>query len=236
MAYGVQDELQQCYGCLETVHHHCLMEGWRSERLPICCACGEVAPLEDPPPPLPPPEEDPPYEEEEDIIPIEPTALDPEMSEEFREQLQGTGSTLCQLHGMDHLSRDPWWEFCKRALGPMYRHLKNKFGSRISDRTSTLSFDLSGPLPPVVTGARILMVFVWQLQEVQLIWAFALVHRTKENVLSCLQSVVADFNTLTGGSKPPVARAHSDQAKEFLSHQVMEWLKEHGISNLHLHL
>ena len=66
-------------------------------------------------------------------------------------------------------------------------------------------------------------------RKLGLIWAFALERRTKENVLSCLQSVVADLNTLTGGSKPPVARVHSDQAKEFLSHMVMEWLKEQGI-------
>ena len=36
-SYDTQDELQQCHGCLETVHHHCLMEDWRAERLPICC-------------------------------------------------------------------------------------------------------------------------------------------------------------------------------------------------------
>ena len=92
------------------------------------------------------------------------------------------------------------------------------------------------------------MVFVWRLQDIRLLWAFALVHRTKENVLSCLQSVIADLNTLTGGSKPPVTRVHSDQAKEFLFsasygmvegkgntsdfyirrmiHKPMEWLKD----------
>ena len=144
-------------------------------------------------------------------------------------QLQESGSTPCDLHGMDHLSYDPTCEHCKRALGPMYRHLKNKYGPQIADHTPTLSFDFSGPLPAAVTGARYLMVFVWRLQEVRLIWAFALDRRTKENVLSCLQSVVADLNTLTGGSKPPLARVHSDQAKEFLSHMVMEWLKEQGI-------
>ena len=130
---------------------------------------------------------------------------------------------------MDHLSHDPTCEYCKRALGPMYRHLKGKYGPQIADHTPTLSFDFSGPLPAAVTGARYLMVFVWRLQEVRLIWAFALDRRTKENVLSCLQSVVADLTTLTGGSKPPVARVHSDQAKEFLSHMVMEWLKDQGI-------
>ena len=43
------------------------------------------------------------------------------------------------------------------------------------------------------------------------------------------KSVVADLNTLTGGSKPPVTRVHSNQAKEFLFRPVMEWLKEKGI-------
>ena len=42
--------------------------------------------------------------------------------------------------------------------------------------------------------------------------------------------MVADLRTLTGGSKPPVARVHSDQAGEFLSPKVMEWLKEQGIT------
>ena len=44
--YTPQDEVQECYGCFATVHHHCLMENWRAERFPICCACGEAAPYE----------------------------------------------------------------------------------------------------------------------------------------------------------------------------------------------
>ena len=201
------------------------MEDWRAERFPLCCACGGEAP--EPPPPLPPPEHDPPVDSpEQEIQPTGPDVSEPEVSTEFMEQLQGSGSTPCALHGMDHLSHDPTCEYCKRALGPMYRHLRGKYGPQIADHTPTLSFDFSGPLPAAVTGARYLMVFVWRLQEVRLIWAFALDRRTKENVLSCLQSVVADLTTLTGGSKPPVARVHSDQAKEFLSHMVMEWLKE----------
>ena len=119
--------------------------------------------------------------------------------------------------------------FCKRALGPMYRHLKGRYGTHIADYTPTLSFDFSGPLPLAVIGAKILMVFVWRLHEVRLLCAVALVHRTKENVLACLQSLIADLNTLTGWSKPLVARVHSDQAKEFLSRPAMEWLKEKGI-------
>ena len=53
--------------------------------------------------------------------------------------------------------------------------------------------------------------------------------RTKENVRSCLQDVVVELTQLTGGSKPPVMRVHSDQAGEFLSPVVMEWLKQHNI-------
>ena len=192
VTYGLNDEVQGCYGCLSTVHHHCLMEDWRAERFPVCSACGEVAP-DELPPPLPPPEEDPSFEDyRQDVIPAGPDIREPEMSEGFLEQLQESGSTPCELHGMDHLSYDPTCEYCKRALGPMYRHLKNKYDLQIADHTPTLSFDFSGPLPAVVTGARYLMVFVWRLQEVRLIWAFALDRRTKENVLSRLQSVVAD--------------------------------------------
>ena len=147
------------------------------------------------PAPLPPPEDDPPWKKDrEDLIPVENDTRDPEMSVDIQEQLQGTGSMPCALHGMDHLSRDPDCEFCKRALGPMYKHLKHKYGPQMVGHTPQLSFDFSGPLPAAVTGARYLMVFVWRLQEVRLIWAFALDRRTKENVLSCLQSVVADLN------------------------------------------
>ena len=46
---------------------------------------------------------------------------------------------------MDHLTRDPSCEFCKKALGPLYRHMKGKYGSRLEDQTPTLSFDFSGP-------------------------------------------------------------------------------------------
>ena len=78
--YGISDEVQGCYGCFATVHHHCLMEDWRAERFPVCCACGEVAP--EPLPPLPPAEEDPPCEDDRpDIIPVGPDLEEPEMSE-----------------------------------------------------------------------------------------------------------------------------------------------------------
>ena len=89
------------------------MEDWRAERFPLCCACGEVAPQE-PPPPLPPPDHDPLVDpQEQDIIPVGPDISEPEVSIEFMEQLQESGSTPCELHGMDHLSHDPT---CEHAL------------------------------------------------------------------------------------------------------------------------
>ena len=130
---------------------------------------------------------------------------------------------------MDHLTRDSSCEFCKKALGPLYRHLKGKYGVRLDDQTPTLSFDFSGPFPVSATGSRFMLLFVWRLTDIRLLWAFALDRRTKENVRSCLQDVMAELTQLTGGSKPPVMRVHSDQAGEFLSPVVMEWLKQHNI-------
>ena len=79
------------------------------------------------------------------------------------------------------------------------------------------------------TGARFMLLVVWRLAEIRLLWAFALDRRTKENVRACLQDVMAEITIMTGGSKPPVMRVHSDQAGEFLSPIVMEWLKQNNI-------
>ena len=143
--------------------------------------------------------------------------------------LDASGVVPCPTHGMDHLTRDPSCEFCKRALGLLYRHLKGKYGSRLEDQTPTLSFDFSGPFPISATGSRFMLLFVRRLSDIRLLWAFALDRRTNENVRSCLQDVVAELTQMTGGSKPPVMRVHSDQAGEFLSPVVMEWLKQHNI-------
>ena len=80
-----------------------------------------------------------------------------------------------------------------------------------------------------VTCARFMLLFVWRLDTVRLLWAFAVVGETKECVRSCLSDVVAELNSYTGGSKSPVLRIHSDQAREFLSQPVMEWLMHHNI-------
>ena len=141
-----------------------------------------------------------------------------------------SGSLPCSVHGYDHLSRDPTCEFCKKALGPLYRHLSKKYGSSLGDQTPTLSFDFSGPHPVAVTGTRFMLLFVWRLDTVRLLWAFAVPGKTKECVRSCLNDVVAELNAYMGGGLNHLfLRIHSDQAKEFLSQVVMEWLMQHNI-------
>ena len=75
----------------------------------------------------------------------------------------------------------------------------------LGDQTPTLSFDFSGPHPVSQShGARFMLLFVSRLDTVRLLWAFAVPGKTKECVRSCLNDVVAELNTYTGGSKPPV--------------------------------
>ena len=57
----------------------------------------------------------------------------------FEEIGLDTGSLPCAKHGSDHLSRDPSCEFCKNAIGPLYRHLSKKYGTSLGDQTPTLS-------------------------------------------------------------------------------------------------
>ena len=206
-----------------------------SQKIPICQACASPAPREV-------------AEEESDAAPLEEIAgvqgesingppeegsLNVELRDPYLNPLEeivlDTGSLPCAIHGYDHLSRDPTCEFCKRALGPLCRHLSKKYGQSLGDHTPTLSFDFSGPHPVAVTGARFMLLFVWRLDTVRLLWAFAVAEKTKECVRCCLNDVVAELNTYTGGSKPPVMRIHSDQAREFLSQPVMEWLMHHNI-------
>ena len=96
--------------------------------------------------PCPPDEE--PRREEPEEIPQGNSVLDP------------SGVVPCPHHGMDHLTRDPSCEFCKKALGPLYRHLKGKYGLRLDDQAPTLSLDFSGPFPVSATGARFMLLFV----------------------------------------------------------------------------
>ena len=162
----------------------CLHNDEQAVSIPVCRACAsgpdpdgrELEPSE-----APCPTDGEQRIEEREDVPTEGPPLD------------STGVVPCPTHGMDHLTRDPSCEFCKRALGPLYRHLKGKYGTRLDDQTPTLSFDFSGPFPVSATGARFMLLFVWRLMDIRLLWAFALDRRTKENVRSCLQDVMAEL-------------------------------------------
>ena len=147
------EECQRCMERLHTVHQFCLIETRSYERIPLNSACQTPAPAStDPPPPLPQPVDPPSYEEDpgEEKEPEVPADAD------FTTRLQETGSTPCKVRGVDHLSRDRDCEFWKRALGPMYRHLKDKYGTRIADYTPTFSFDFRARCPRRLPGPRCL--------------------------------------------------------------------------------
>ena len=122
----------------------------RQFSIPVCRACASDPDPDgremEPPEPLCPPDGERSVEEREDVSAEGPP-------------LDSTGVVPCPTHGMDHLTRDPSCEFCKRALGPLYRHLKGKYGTRLDDQTPTLSFDFSGPFPVSATGARFMLLF-----------------------------------------------------------------------------
>ena len=80
--------------------------------------------------------------------------------------LEGTGLLECPDHKLDHGVPDSKCDYCKRALGPLYRHSALKEAREIP----ILTFDFSGPHPSTVHPAKQLMVIVWCLREVRLIW------------------------------------------------------------------
>ena len=61
----------------------------------------------------------------------------------------------------------------------------------------------------------------------RLIWAFGVESRQASVVLPCLQSCFEDLHALTGGSRPPILRLHSDKASEFLSAAIRAFLYRH---------
>ena len=120
------------------------MENSFSQKIPICQACASGS------------NQEPQEEEEQATVPLEEAApsraeasdariASEEVTVELRdpylnpleEIVMDTGSIPCSIHGHDHLSRDPTCEFCKRALGPLYRHLSNKYGKALGDQTPT---------------------------------------------------------------------------------------------------
>ena len=118
ISFNEQEECQRCMECLKTIHQCCLFQDQSYERIPVCLACQQAASSTDPLPPLPPPESSPAEEDDVESKPAD-TRVEPDLVAEdyFTEKLQESGSVPCKLHGMDHLSRHPECEFCKRLLG-----------------------------------------------------------------------------------------------------------------------
>ena len=125
---------------------------------------------------------------------------------------------------MDHGVRDPHCDHCKRALGPLYHH--KIVGNR---HLPVFTFDFSGPHPRKVNMALYLLVAVWSLGHMRLLWAFGVESRQTSVVLPCLQSCFEDLRALTGGSRPPILRLHSDKASEFLSPPIRAYLSQQGV-------
>ena len=138
--------------------------------------------------------------------------------------LDHTGIEACPYHQMDHGVRDPDCDHCKRALGPLYRH--KIVGNR---HLPVFTFDLSGPHPHRVNMAQYLLVSVWSLGHMRLIWAFGVESRQSSVVLPCLQPCFEDLRALTGGSRPPILRLHSDKASEFLTPTIRAYLSQQGV-------
>ena len=152
------------------------------------------------------------------------TQTPPLLSRLIQGYLEQTGIEECPYHQMDHGVRDPHCDHCKRALGPLYHH--KIVGNR---HLPVFTFDFSGPHPRKVNMAQYLLVAVWSLGHMRLLWAFGVESRQTSVVLPCLQSCFEDLRALTGGSRPPILRLHSDKASEFLSPQIRAYLAQQGV-------
>ena len=152
------------------------------------------------------------------------TQTPPLLSRLIQGYLDQTGIEACPYHQMDHGVRDPQCDHCKRALGPLYHH--KIVGNR---HLPVFTFDFSGPHPRKVNMAQYLLVAVWSLGHMRLLWAFGVESRQTSVVLPCLQSCFEDLRALTGGSRPPILRLHSDKASEFLSPPIRAYLSQQGV-------
>eukprot|EP00971_Amphidinium_carterae_P007710 152558-Amphidinium_carterae.1 len=133
------------------------------------------------------------------------------------------GMQACPTHGMDHGIADPECVACKRALGPLYKHQPSK---RL---LPVITFDYSGPHSSTVTDHRYMLVVVWAYDKTRLVWAFPVESPDGATTVSCLQVVMEELRTITGGSRPPVLRAHSDRAAAFLGKDVRQFLQAHDV-------
>ena len=136
------------------------------------------------------------------------TQTPPLISRLIQGYLDHTGIEACPYHQMDHGVRDPDCDHCKRALGPLYHH-------KIAGNRHLPIFTSH---PHRVNMAQYLLVAVWSLGHMRLIWAFGVESRQASVVLPCLQSCFEDLRALTGGSRPPILRLHSEGQRVFDSY------------------
>eukprot|EP00971_Amphidinium_carterae_P341064 6479682-Amphidinium_carterae.2 len=133
------------------------------------------------------------------------------------------GMQPCPTHGMDHGIADPECVACKQALGPLYKHLTSR------RMLPVITFDYSGPHVSAVTDDKYALIVVWAYDKTRLVWAFPVESPDGPTTVSCLQVVMEELRTITGGSRPPVLRAHSDRAAAFLGKDVRTFLQAHDI-------
>ena len=151
------------------------------------------------------------------------TQTPPLLSRLIQGYLDHTGIEACPYHQMDHGVRDPDCDHCKRALSPLYHH---KIAA--NRHLQIFTYDFSGPHLHRVKTAQYLLVSVWSLGHMRLIWAFGVESRQSSVVLPCLQSCFEDLRALTGGSRPPILRLHSDKASEFSTPSIRANLSQQG--------
>eukprot|EP00971_Amphidinium_carterae_P070405 1392647-Amphidinium_carterae.1 len=107
------------------------------------------------------------------------------------------GMQQCPKHGMDHGFADPECVACKQALGPLYKH---QTARRL---LPVITFDYSGPHASSVTDDKYALIVVWAYDKTRLAWAFPVESPDGQTTVSCLQVVMEELRSITGGSRPP---------------------------------
>ena len=154
------------------------------------------------------------------------TQTPPLLSRLIQGYLDQTGIEACPYHQMDHGVRDPDCDHCKRALGPLYHH-KIKGNGHLPVFTFDFQAHTHIGCCPVPLGLRLeswaheISLGVWRGKPS--------LSRQASVVLPCLQSSFEDLRALTGGSRPPILRMHSDKAREFLSPVIRAYLSQQGV-------
>ena len=138
------------------------------------------------------------------------TQTPPLLSRLIQGHLEHAGIEACPIHHMVHGVRDPGCDHCKRALGPL---IADKGKSTLTNlylrlfRTSPSPGE-HRPKPPSMC--------------VEL--------RRNEIGVGIWDCSFEDLRALTGGSRPPILRLHSDKAREFLLPVIRPYLSQQCVS------